>query len=120
MVRLTLLASLLLSLLVPAAAHAAPPTRLPATWAKAHKLGVKSAAKDKDRDGLTNWGEYRAGTNPRKRDTDRDGVVDALEDRGRDKLVNGDEIAAGTDPRKRDSDGDKLSDAREDRDRDGL
>lgn len=119
MVRPALLTSLLLLFAVPAA-EAATPKRLPVKWAKQHKLAVKSAAKDKDRDGLTNWGEYRAGTNPRKLDTDRDGVLDVLEDRDRDKLVNGDEIAAGTDPRKRDSDADKLVDGREDRDRDGL
>ncbi|MDA0185483.1 hypothetical protein OJ997_34570 [Solirubrobacter phytolaccae] len=119
MVRAAYIASLLLLFVVPAA-QAAPPKRLPAQWAKANKLGLKSAAKDKDRDGLTNWGEYRAGTNPRKRDTDRDGVLDALEDRDRDKLANADEIAAGTDPRRRDSDGDKVLDGREDRDRDGL
>ena len=51
-------------------------------------------------DGLTNWGEYRAGTNPRRRDSDRDGISDALEDRDRDRLVNAEEIAAGTDPRR--------------------
>lgn len=118
MARAAFVFSLLLLILAPAA-HAAP-KRLPAKWAKANKVAVKSGAKDTDRDGLSNWGEFRAGTNPRKRDSNRNGVIDALEDRDRDKLVNADEIAAGTDPRKRDSDGDKLSDAREDKDRDGL
>ena len=57
---------------------------------------------------------------PPQRDSDRDGISDALENRDRDGLVNADEIAAGTDPRKRDSDGDRIPDGREDRDRDGL
>ncbi|MBE2314494.1 hypothetical protein DVA67_000790 [Solirubrobacter sp. CPCC 204708] len=118
MARIALLTSLVFLLLAPAAQAGAK--RLPAKWAKANNVSVKAAAKDKDRDGLTNWGEFRAGTNPRKRDSDRDKLPDALEDRDRDKLVNADEVAAGTDPRKRDSDRDKRSDAREDRDRDGL
>src|ERR1700754_284956 len=102
-------------------AHAAPATkRLPRAWAAANHLAPKQGARDTDRDGLTNWCEYRAATNPRKRDSDHDGTLDALEDRDHDQLTNADELAAGTDPRKRDSDGDRLADGREDRDRDGL
>jgi hypothetical protein len=102
-------------------AQAAPSRNsLPAPWAKSHHLGAKQGARDGDKDGLSNWGEYRAGTNPRRRDSDRDGVSDALEDRDKDGLINADEVTAATDPRKRDSDGDRIADGREDRDRDGL
>jgi Bacterial TSP3 repeat len=117
------LVALVLTLaLVPAATAAAAPahSRLPKAWAKKHRLGVKAGARDTDRDGLTNWGEYRAKTNPRRTDTDRDHVSDAAEDRDRDRLTNGDELIAGTDPRRRDSDRDHVSDGREDADRDGL
>lgn len=104
----------------PAAQAAATHARVPQAWAKAHHVAAKQGARDSDKDGLSNWGEYRAGTNPRRADSDRDGVFDALEDRDRDGLVNADELAAGTDPRRRDSDRDGIADGREDRDRDGL
>ena len=117
-------AALLLTLvfvLAPSARAAAPKhVRLPKAWAKKHRLGVKAGARDQDRDGLTNWGEYRAKTNPRRADTDRDHVGDAAEDRDRDGLTNADELIAGTDPRRRDTDRDHVSDGREDADRDGL
>jgi hypothetical protein len=108
--------------LVPAAASAAAPahSRLPRAWAAKHRLGVKAGARDTDRDGLINWGEYRAKTNPRRADSDRDHISDAAEDRDRDGLTNGDELIASTDPRRRDSDRDHISDGREDADRDGL
>jgi len=120
MLRLALLTSLLALLLAPAAQAAPATKRLPRPWAAANKLSPAHAQRDADRDGLTNWGEYRAATNPRRRDSDRDGLADALEDRDRDRLVNADEVAAGTDPARRDSDRDRVADGREDRDRDGL
>jgi hypothetical protein len=118
---LTAVACIAATFVVVDSAQAAPAHKLvPPAWAKTHHIGTKQGALDRDKDGLTNWGEFRAGTNPRKRDSDRDGMSDALEDRDRDGIVNADEIAAGTDPRKRDSDGDRIPDGREDRDRDGL
>jgi hypothetical protein len=122
MSRLVALVLALSFALVPAATAAAAPkhVRIPKAWAKKHRLAVKAGARDPDRDGLTNWGEYRAKTNPRRADTDRDHVGDAAEDRDRDRLTNGDELIAGTDPRRRDSDRDHVSDGREDTDRDGL
>jgi hypothetical protein len=103
------------------AASAAPAHRLvPRAWAKQFHVGAAQGAKDHDHDGLSNWGEYRAGTDPHRRDSDRDGISDALEDRDSDHVANADEVAAGMDPRRRDSDHDGVPDGREDSDHDGL
>jgi hypothetical protein len=111
------LALALAAMLVLAASAAAKPQRLPKGWAK--KNHVSQPSRDNDRDGLSNWGEWRSATNPRKRDTDHDGVRDGAEDRDRDGLRNADEVALGTDPRKRDSDRDGLRDGDEEYDVDG-
>jgi hypothetical protein len=105
------LALALAATLVLAASAAAKPQRLPKGWAK--KNHVSQAARDTDGDDLTNWGEWRSGTNPRKRDTDHDGVRDGAEDRDRDGLRNADEVALGADPRKQDSDHDGVRDGRD-------
>jgi hypothetical protein len=81
---------------------------------------VKSAVADGDRDGLTNWSEFRGHTDPRRADSDRDGTPDGSEDRDADGLDNASEQRAGTNPGTRDSDHDGRPDAREDADRDGL
>jgi hypothetical protein len=104
----------LAAMLVLAASAAAKPQRLPKGWVK--KNHVSQAARDADGDGLNNWGEWRSGTNPRKRDTDHDGVRDGAEDRDRDGLRNADEVALGADPRKRDSDHDGVRDGGEEYD----
>ena len=44
------------------------------------------ALADTDHDGLTNIAEFRAGTDPRDRDTDDDGEIDGLEQFGQDGL----------------------------------
>ncbi len=69
------------------AARAADRNRdgLPDKWEKRYKLSLKvnQALRDQDADGLVNRSEYTAGTNPRKADSDNDGVDDGSEDLGR-------------------------------------
>jgi hypothetical protein len=77
-------------------------------------------AADRDGDGLrdkfeTNWGL----TDPDRRDSDRDGVVDSAEDLDDDRLGNLGEQRFGTDPGSPDSDGDGTLDGDEDDDGDG-
>lgn len=83
---------------------------------------------DSDRDGLSNLGERRQGTDPRDPDSDDDGARDGFEvrfgldpldaadgnqDPDGDGLVNSREDAAGSDPRDADTDGDGLTDGNE-------
>jgi hypothetical protein len=88
--------------------------RLPDRWERRYHLSTswKSARGDADRDGLSNLREYRLRTNPRRRDSDRDGVRDGAEvrryhtsprkqDTDGDGYGDGVEIRAGTSPRKR-------------------
>ncbi len=69
------------------AARAADRNRdgLPDKWEKRYKLSLKvnQALRDQDADGVVNRSEYTAGTNPRKADSDNDGVDDGAEDLGR-------------------------------------
>jgi thrombospondin type 3 repeat protein len=60
------------------------------------------------------------GTNPRKADTDGDGIPDSREDPDHDTLWTITDFRAKVDPRKADTDGDGVRDDREDTDRDGL
>jgi hypothetical protein len=66
---------------------------LPKKWSKRHH--VRRAKADPDRDGLTNWGELRSRTNPRRADSDDDGRKDGAEDRDRDRLANAAELEDG-------------------------
>ena len=79
----TLLAGLLFAA-APASARDRNHDRLPDKWEKHHHLSlkVKQARRDQDHDGLRNLGEFRAGTNPRRADSDRDGVKDGDENAG--------------------------------------
>lgn len=122
--RLGLTGMLLALLLVPASAQARDRDhdRLPDRWEKKFRISTekKSGRQDPDGDGLSNRGELRSKTNPRRKDTDRDGVFDDDEDADRDRVDNDNEVREGTRPRDRDSDDDGRADGREDRDRDGL
>lgn len=79
---------------------------------------------DIDGDGILNGDEAKYGTDPKKADTDTDGLSDYEEvasgksdptkvDTDSDGLNDKDEKANGTDPNKADTDGDKLSDGDE-------
>ncbi len=91
-------------------------------YTKQHQMKIKkwSHKGDFDRDGLKNVDEFRCGTNPRRADTDKDGIIDSLEDPDGDGLVNVAEIASKTNPRRADTDKDGIKDADEDPDKDGL
>jgi hypothetical protein len=77
-------------------------------------------AADADRDGLRDGFEQRSGvTDPQRRDSDADGIIDAAEDIDGDRLSGLGEQRYRTDPGRRDSDGDGVQDGAEDADRDG-
>ncbi len=59
--------------------------RIPDRWERSHRLSlrVNQARRDQDRDGLRNREEFLAGTSPRDRDSDDDGVRDGDESAGR-------------------------------------
>src|SRR4051794_40403422 len=54
---------------------------LPDRWEKSHhlSLSVDQSGRDQDHDGLNNAGERHRKTDPRKADTDRDGLKDGAE-----------------------------------------
>jgi hypothetical protein len=58
--------------------------RIPDRWEKRHHLSLRvaQASRDQDGDHLSNSGEFRAGDNPRDRDSDDDGVIDGNENAG--------------------------------------
>jgi len=58
--------------------------RIPDRWEKRHRLSTKvnQANRDQDGDHLRNGGEFKAGDNPRDRDSDNDGVMDGDENAG--------------------------------------
>ena len=65
--------------------------RIPDKWEKRHDLSLKvvQTRRDQDRDGLDNLGEFRAGTDPRDRDSDDDGIRDGKERPGTVKSFDG-------------------------------
>jgi hypothetical protein len=84
--RLTLVLALIGSLVLAASASASDANRdnIPDRWEKRHGLSlkVKQSARDQDRDGLKNRGEWRAKTDPRDADSDDDGLDDSDENAG--------------------------------------
>jgi len=89
---LAAVAALSFAAAAPAKARDRNHDRIPDRWEKRHNLSlkVKQARRDQDRDGLTNLGEFRAGTHPRDPDTDGDGVEDGDENAGRVVSFDGD------------------------------
>jgi hypothetical protein len=81
---LGLAAAALLTLAAPAMARDRNHDRIPDRWERAHHLSlhVNQARRDQDHDGLDNRGEFLAGDNPRKADTDGDGIRDGAEHAG--------------------------------------
>jgi len=79
-----IVALLAVSLPASAAAKDRNHDRIPDKWEKSHKLSLKRDQRklDQDNDGLRNRGEWRAGTNPRDKDSDDDGVSDLKEKAG--------------------------------------
>lgn len=122
--KITPLAAALVLTAMGGTAHAADVNRsgIPDSWERKHglSLAVNQARRDRDGDGLNNLYEYRARTNPKARDSDRDGTKDGAEDTDRDKLTNRQEQLSQTHPRDVDSNNDGVSDDSEDEDCDGL
>src|SRR3954463_15229019 len=89
--------------------------KLPDKWEHKFHLSThhKSAKGDPDKDGLNNRGEFKSKTNPRKSDTDRDGVNDANDDQDDDGVDNRDEMREHTNPCDDDSDNDGIEDGDE-------
>src|SRR3954451_7983185 len=89
--------------------------KLPDKWEHKFHLSThhKSGKGDPDKDGLNNRGEFKSKTNPRKADSDRDGIEDANDDRDHDGDSNRDEVEHGTNPCDRDSDDDGVRDGEE-------
>jgi opacity protein-like surface antigen len=119
-IKLLLFGVVLAALLaLPAAAMAKSHDRdhdgLPDKWEHKFHLSThhKSAKGDPDKDGLNNRGEFKAKTNPRKADTDRDGINDANDDQDNDGVDNVDEQHEGTNPRDSDTDNDGVEDGDE-------
>jgi len=96
--------------------------KIPDSWEVKYKLSLKvnQAGLDFDKDGLKNIDEYRSGNNPRRKDTNKNGVADGKEDPDKDGLVNFGEVAAKTLPRVWDTNKNGVPDGREDPDKDHL
>jgi hypothetical protein len=106
-------------LVVPGAAMAKSHDRnhdgIPDKWEKRFHLSTtRNAAKaDPDRDWLNNLGEFKSHTNPRKADTNGNGVNDANDDTDGDGVDNQDEMNQGTNPDDQDSNNDGVKDGHE-------
>ena len=89
---------------------------VPGTAMAAHR-----SAHDLDGDGLSNrYERLHTHTNPRKADTNHNGVKDGSENPDHDGLNNRQEHVVGTNPLKSDTDHDGIKDGKDDQDDDGL
>jgi hypothetical protein len=90
--------------------------KMPDRWEQHHGLSATkgNARGDRDRDGLSNLGEFRLKLDPRDADTDDDGVNDGAEDADDDGLTNAQEERHGTKLRDADSDDDGIEDGADD------
>jgi len=72
--------------------------RIPDRWECRHNLSlkVKQTKRDQDRDGLNNLGEFKAGDDPHKADSDGDGVNDGNEHAGTIKSFTPDQVGSNT------------------------
>jgi hypothetical protein len=88
---------------------------IPDKWEKKFHLSLKrdQANKDQDRDRVDNLNEFQEKTNPRRKDTNRNGRPDGKEDRDRDGLNNKMEDATVNLPNDRDTDDDGIEDGAE-------
>ena len=89
---------------------------VPGTAMAAHR-----SAHDLDGDGLSNrYERLHTHTNPRRADTNHNGIKDGNENPDHDGLTNRQEKVVGTNPLKSDTDGDGIKDGKDDQDHDGL
>ena len=88
------------------AAHAAP-------LHQAVSRITLAGSDDPDNDGLTNAQEKSCGTDPKKADSDNNGIKDGADDRDHDGLSNKAEFQSKTQCRSKDTDKDGLSDGEE-------
>jgi hypothetical protein len=83
-------------LALPALASAADRNhdKLPDKWEKHFhlSLSVKQANRDQDHDGLRNMGEFRAGDNPRRADSNHDGTEDGDDNAGTISAIDGNSV----------------------------
>lgn len=88
---------------------------IPDRWAKKHGLNAKKdqTNRDQDHDKVKNICEFEAGTNPKKKNSDRDRVRDGREDSDEDGMVNSVESTVQTDCGESDTDGDGTEDGDE-------
>jgi hypothetical protein len=85
-------------------------------WETRHGLNThrNDAGRDPDHDGVDNLNEFIEHTNPRRADSDGDGIPDGREDADHDGLSNAMEDRTGNDPLDRDTDDDGVLDGNED------